>query len=393
MKIKVLLLLTFLVLLIGCEKTKLKEEKIEKVDQIKIESTEDDWKIAILTASVVQGVEEYRAAQMVIEKYGADHVITMTYPDNFMDEIETTIDTVLTLSRQENVKALIVSQAVPGVAEAIKEVRELNKDILIITSLPSENFKCLSKNSDIIFEFDYLKMGNNIIAQAKKQGAKTFVHYSFKRHMEYPFIAKRRDVLKEECKKNNILFVDKTSVDPAGAAGILGVEKFIAKDVPKLIAKYGKDTAFFSTNGGTQEPLIKAVFEGGGIYPQPCCPSPYHGFPSALNINIPEDKISDTKYLIDQIREKVQEKGMEGRMSTWPVPSGMMFIEVGADYAYKWIHGDIKERLDKEALVNCFKDYIKNCCHEEIGININVLEENGEVYKNYLLILLDYIDF
>ncbi len=74
-----------------------------------------------------------------------------------------------------------------------------------------------------------------------------------------------------------------------------------------------------------QVPLISAALDEGAIYPQPCCPSPYHGFPSALGIEIPEDKKGDVQFAIDQITAEVAERGGTGRFSTWPVPVAMMF--------------------------------------------------------------------
>ena len=85
-------------------------------------------------------------------------------------------------------------------------------------------------------------------------------------------------------------FVDATAPDPTGDAGVPGAQQFILEDVPRKIAEYGKDTNFFSTNCAMQEPLIKASLEGGAIYAQQCCPSPYHGYPGALGIEIPADK-------------------------------------------------------------------------------------------------------
>lgn len=52
-------------------------------------------KIGIMTGTVSQGEEEYRAAEEIIQKYGKDRVIHVTYPDKFMDEQETTISQVL----------------------------------------------------------------------------------------------------------------------------------------------------------------------------------------------------------------------------------------------------------------------------------------------------------
>src|ERR671912_193024 len=45
-----------------------------------------DFKIGLMTGTVSQGEDEFRAGQMIVAKYGADHVKHVTYPDNFMQE-------------------------------------------------------------------------------------------------------------------------------------------------------------------------------------------------------------------------------------------------------------------------------------------------------------------
>ena len=100
-----------------------------------------------------------------------------------------------------------------------------------------------------------------------------------------------------------------------------------------MVEKYGKDTCFFSTNCSQQIPLISAIVSTGALYAQPCCPSPYHGFPSALGIEVSEDKMGDLPWIIEEITKVMAEKGVSGRLSTWPAPVAMMFIEAGAEYA------------------------------------------------------------
>ena len=154
-----------------------------------------------------------------------------------------------------------------------------------------------------------------------------------------------------------------------------------------MVAKYGKDTAFFSTNCAMQVPLIKAVVDTGAIYPQPCCPSPYHGFPSALGIEIPEDKKADIGYLVDEIKRIMAEKGMTGRTSTWPVPVAMMFVEGGAEYAIDWIEGNTNGKIDVDKIKEAFKEYAG------MDIELSTLEEGGVKYDNYFLCLIDFLTF
>lgn len=350
-------------------------------------ASNENWKIGIMTGTVSQNEEEYRAAQDVLEEYGEEHVILMTYPDKFMDEQETTIANLVSMASDPDVKALIMVQAVPGASAAFDKVKELRDDLLIIAGVPGEDPKMIASKADIVFAMDEISMGHTIVEQAKKQGAKTLVHYSFPRHMSYPLLSKRRDLLRENCKKEGLEFVDATAPDPTGDAGVSGAQQFILEDVPRKIEQYGKDTALFSTNCSMQVPLIKATLDAGGIYPQPCCPSPYHGFPSALGIKIPEDKKGDIEYVVEESKKKIAAKGGTGRFSTWPVPCAMMFVDAGSKYAKAYIDGETNGKFDIEVLKEKCKDYAG------LDVGITPLDEDGIKYDNYLLVLMDYLNY
>lgn len=347
-----------------------------------------NWKIGIMTNTVTQNEEEYRAAQNVLAKYGEEHIIHMTFPDKFMDEQETTIANLVSMASDPDVKALIICQAVPGTSPGIDSVKEIRgNDLLIIVGQPQDDPPVISARADIVMQLDEMGMGVAIPAQAKAQGAKVFVHYSFPRHMSYPLLSARRDLMKSECARIGLEFVDATAPDPTGDAGIPGAQQFILEDVPRMIAKYGKDTALFSTNCAMQVPLISAVVETGAIYPQPCCPSPFHGFPSALNIGIPEDKKGDIGFVVDEITRIMAEKGMTGRTSTWPVPVSMMMIEGSAEYAKAWIDGETDGKMDIPKLSEKLFEY------SGVKVNLTNLDEGGTFYDNYFVILMDFLNF
>ena len=79
------------------------------------------FKIGIMTGTVSQGEDEFRGAQMV-EKDFPGLVKHVTYPDNFMQEQETTISQVAGLAADPTVKAIVIAQAIPGSVAAIKKV-------------------------------------------------------------------------------------------------------------------------------------------------------------------------------------------------------------------------------------------------------------------------------
>ncbi|WP_105617885.1 DUF3798 domain-containing protein [Vallitalea okinawensis] len=357
-------------------------------------SGEDNWKIGVITGTVTQNEEEYRAAEAVLAKYGEEHVILQTYPDNFMDEQETVISNITGVASDPDVKALVICQGIPGTSAAIDKVKELRgDDLLIIVGTSGEDPNMISERADICFQMDEIGMGTAVPEQAKKLGAEVFVHYSFPRHMSYALLAARRDLMKEKCDELGIEFVDATAPDPTGDAGTAGAQQFILEDVPKMIEQYGKNTAFFSTNCAMQTPLIKASFDEGAIYPQPCCPSPYHGFPNALEITV-EGHEGDIPYILNEISNIYAEAGISGRASTWPVPVNMMYVEAGADYAVKWINGEFEEKLNVEEVIKSFNVYVESVTKtDEIKLNVVPLVENDKEFDNYLMVLCDFYDF
>lgn len=349
-----------------------------------------DYKIALYTGTVSQGEEEYQAAQKMKERYG-DMIITATYPDNFSSEVEQVIQGVLQLASDEAVKAIVFVQAVPGAAAAIDKVRETRPDMLFITGVVAEDPEVMSGKADVNLLVDEISMGRAIPEEAARMGAKYFLHYSFPRHLGYTTIATRRQIMIETCKKLGIEFMDVEAPDPTGDAGISGAQQFIVEDVPKKIAELGPDTAFFSTNCGLQEPLIREILKGGAIYPQQCCPSPYHAYPAALDIDVSGHE-GDVKYMLKSIREKLLEAGQEGRMSTWGVPMNMLMLEAGVEYAIEFCEGKFTDRHDPAALVRAIAKVSDEYKAGDIAIS-NFVTEDGKELDNFYLLLAPFVDF
>ncbi len=327
----------------------------ETPDTTEDPAAEEGYKIGIITGTVSQGEEEYQAAQEALATYGPEKIVTTTYPDNFSTETEATIAQVVGLASDPLVKAIVFVQAVPGASAAIDKVRETRPDMLFIAGVPGEDPAVIASKADIVLQPDEIAEGREMVLQAEKQGAKTFVHISFARHLSYATIAARRDGLMATCEELGIEYVEATAPDPTGDAGVPGAQQWIIENVPKYVAEYGKDTAFFSTNCSMQEPLIRAVAEEGAIYPQPCCPSPFHGFPAALGIEVTGHE-GDCDYMLEQITQKVAEYGNTGRMSTWPVQVNKTMIEAGVAYAIEYCEGRTNGKVDDEVFLKCLTD-------------------------------------
>ena len=90
----------------------------------------EDFHIGIVTGSVSQSEDDRRGAEAVQAKYGEDVVKLAIYPDNFTEELETTIQTIVNFADDPLMKAIIVNQAVPGTTEAFRQIKERRPDIL-----------------------------------------------------------------------------------------------------------------------------------------------------------------------------------------------------------------------------------------------------------------------
>ncbi len=348
----------------------------------------DNWKVAILTGTVSQGEEEFRAAEKAVATWGADHIITDTYPDNFMSEMETTVSKLVAFASDPDVKAIVMCQAVPGAKAAFDKIREMGRDdILLIAGTPQEDPGVISAAADVVMYADEAKQGDTIMETCANWGIDVLIHYSFPRHMAMELIVARHELLQKNADALGIELVDVTAPDPTAEAGLSASQQFILEDVPQQLAKYeGKKVAFFTTNCGMQPSLQAAVLdEPNAYYPQPCCPSPYHAFPATLGLEL--EIGGDDEEALHQIALKLQEHDAVGRFSTWAHPVAMTIIEVGVEYAKAYIDGDVTVKNDGEKLAAMLEEKVSGAKIE------TYTDANGTTFDNYYTILLAPVDF
>lgn len=348
---------------------------------------EGNWKIAILTGTTSQGEEEFRAAERA-QKADPEHIVTDTYPDNFMAETETTISKLIAFASDPDVKAIVMCQAVPGAKAAFDKIRAMGRDdMLLVAGVPQEDPAVIAAAADFVLYTDEPKQGDTIMETCAKWGVDVFVHYSFPRHLAMETIAARKALLEENAAALGIQYVEATAPDPTGDAGVAGAQQFILEDVPLKLKEFeGKKVAFFTTNCGMQEPLQAAVLDQpNAYYPQPCCPSPYHAFPASLGLEIKAG--GDDTEALKAIAAVLKEHNALGRYSTWPSPVNMSIIDVSVEYAKKWIAGEITSKNDGAAIAAMFEEKAPG------AIVSNYTNADGQTFDNYYTVLLGAVDF
>ena len=360
----------------------------EAIETVAEAATNDNWKVAIMTGTVSQGEEEFRAAEKAIATWGADHIVTATYPDNFMSEMETTVSTLVGFASDPDVKAIVMCQAVPGAKAGFDKIREMGRDdILLIAGTPQEDPAVISAAADIVMYADEVAQGDTIMETCANWGIDVLIHYSFPRHMAMELIVGRHELMQQNADALGIELVDVTAPDPTAEAGLSASQQFILEDVPQQLAKYeGKKVAFFTTNCGMQPSLQAACLaEPNAYYPQPCCPSPYHAFPATLGLEL--EIGGDDEAALKQIAAKLAEHDAVGRFSTWAHPVAMSIIELGVEYAKNYIDGTITERNDAEALAALMEQKVPG------AVVSTYTDANGTTFDNYYTVLLAPVDF
>ena len=145
-----------------------------------------------------------RGAEAFQAKYGEENVILAIYPDNFTEEQETTIQTIVNLSDDPAMKAIIVNQAVPGTTEAFRRIKEKRPDIICIAGESHEDLPEIGSAADLVVNNDFVARGYLMIRTAHELGCDTFVHISFPRHMSYETMSRRVAIMKEACQPMSV---------------------------------------------------------------------------------------------------------------------------------------------------------------------------------------------
>lgn len=344
--------------------------------------------IGVVTGTVSQSEDDLRGAEELIKRYGkvADGgmIQHITYPDNFMDQQETTISQVVALADDPLMKAIVMNQSVPGTAEAFKRVREKRPDILLLAGEPHEDPLVIQGAADLALNSDFISRGYTIIWAAKQLGADTFVHISFPRHMSYETLGLRRQIMEQACIDLGMKFVFETAPDPTSDVGVAGAQQFILEKVPAWVQKYGKNTAFFCTNDAHTEPLLKQLLQYGGLFVEADLPSPLMGYPGALGIDLTAEA-GNFPAILKKVEQAVIDKGGSGRFGTWAFSYGFTVTAGLGEFAKNVVEGKATKN-DLNALYAAFAVYTPGAQWNG-GSYIDA--NTGVTAKNHLLVYMD----
>lgn len=346
-------------------------------------ASKDEYHIAIVTPTLSTSEDEYRAGEEMAKKY-PEIVKHLTLPENFEEEIETCISTIVSSADDPLMKAVIVSSGQSGLIPAFQQIKEKNPDILTISAPIFDEPEMMSKYIDLNLDTNWLERGKTIVEKANKMGAKTFVHYSFPTHLSKPLISARKDKMKETCEKLGMKFVEVVTPDPQTGDSVEAMQQFLQEDIPRQIEKYGKDTNIFGSNCPMYDVIIKEALNLKYMVAEQCCPTPTQAYPTVLGLEISEEDQSNFDKINDMISEKVDAAGMKGRLSGWPIPVTVYMPQFAVEVAKEVIENDFD-----------YKDATKlnELTKEKFGVEVDYtkLEDKGKTFDNYFVMLMESI--
>ena len=319
------------------------------------ESDNSTIHIGIVTGSVAQSADDRRGAEDFQKKYGENIVHLAIYPNNFTEEKDTTIQTIVKLSDDKDMKAIIVNQAIPGTTQAFKIIKEKRPDILLIAAESHEKLEEIGSVADLVCNNDFVSRGYLIIRTAKMLGCDTFVHVSFERHMAYETMSRRVAIMKEACNEFGMSFVLENVLDPTLGAGVTGAQSYLFERVPEWAEKYGKNAAYFCTNDALTEPLIKQLIKYGGYFIEADLPSPLMGYPGALGLDLTNEN-GDFEKILNKVETAINENGGAGRFGTWAYSYGYTQSAGLAEHALNVVRGE-SELLDVDDIAKAYRSF------------------------------------
>ena len=341
-------------------------------------SADDEFHIGIITGSVSQSEDDRRGAEAFQAMYGEDMVKLAIYPDNFTEELETTIQTIVNMSDDPLMKAIIVNQAVPGTTEAFRQIKERRPDIICIAGESHEDLPEIGSAADLVCNNDFVARGYLMIRTAHEMGCDTFVHISFPRHMSYETMSRRVAIMKAACEEFGMTFVLETAPDPTTDVGVAGAQAYILEHVPQWVEQYGKNAAYFCTNDAHTEPLLKQLLAYGGCFVEADLPSPTMGYPGALGIDLTAEA-GDYAKILAKVEQAVCEIG------TWAYSYGYTVSAGLAQHAVNVINGE-SDLLDMDDIAKAYEVFSPGAAWN--GSNYTNAE-NGVKADNTFLVYQD----
>ena len=313
-------------------------------------------KVAILVAPEAQFPEDYKAAQELAAEY-PETVIVKEYEDSRI--LKGGDPGIITISKElaanAEIGAIVYARATQYTRNAIYKAKEINPDIVTVCIEPEDNIEEISELSSLVLCVDWAKAAEDIVAQAKAQGAKYFLSFFVSRTMtSNKLIRDAVNALKAACEAQDIKFISDSSAD-TNSVQIAGAQKYIGEAIARHYMNNdieGKDVAIFSTDSAVQSTLVEQANKKGLIYVCPSFPTAYNGIGEVLEIAAPK-KVADDATYIKNAKDAVKaDTSGTARLSLYKAPLAAILLRGAIHSAFDLLNGTMTAENMAEKVVS-----------------------------------------
>ena len=312
-----------------------------------------DYHIGIVTGSANLTADDKGGAHAFILRYGEERVKHVEYPDDFSQDPQVVIDTIVKLAKDPDMKAIIVDPAVDGTAEGFIQVKARRPDILCFAGEAYDKFEDLADNADLICCNDFISRGYMIVRTAHELGCTSLTHITFARHLVYETVSRRAAVMEEACKDFGMDFYMEYAPDPSSYIGVDGAMDYINENIPEWIEKHGTNSAYFVTSDVYLEPLLQKLLEYGGYFIEGNIPTLLTGYPQVLGLDFTGKESAVYNTVID-VQDAIVQRGGAGRIGGCAYPYGFTICAGLAQHAMNVIDGT-SELKNKDDILKAFE--------------------------------------
>ena len=330
------------------------EETLSEVSPAENETVPaNDYHIGIVTGSANLTADDRGGANAFALRYGDERVIRAEYPDNFTQDPQVVIDTIVNLAKDPDMKAIIVDPAVDGTAEGFIQVKARRPDILCFAGEAYDKFEDLTYNADLICCNDFISRGYMIVRTAHEMGCTSLTHITFARHLVYETVSRRAAVMEEACKDFGMDFYMEYAPDPSSYLGVEGARDYIDQNVPEWIEKHGTNSAYFVTSDVYLEPLLQEILEYGGYFIEGNIPTLLTGYPEVFHLDF-TGRESEVYNTVIEVQDAIVQRGGAGRIGGCAYPYGFTICAGLAQHAMNVIDGT-SELKDVDDILKAFE--------------------------------------
>jgi hypothetical protein len=150
------------------------------------------------------------------------------------------------------------------------------------------------------------------------------------------------------------------------------------------VERYGKNAAYYCTNDGETEPLIRQLLAYGGIFVEADLPSPLMGYPGALGIDLSAE-VGNFPAILKKVEEAVVSKGGAGRFGTWAFSYGFSVTAGLGEYAKRILDG----KASKDSVTDLYAALGEFTPNAKWNGGYYTDANTGVRARNHLLIYMD----